>query len=140
MKTLRLACAALALALPLAACGEKEVGAVDKKLDSAAGAIESVDLSKLSPDALKQKAQSSLDQIAAQLAAVKDSASAKALVAKFQPVVDQLAGMKATLTSANLDLSGVKNSVEQAVARFKDDPAVTNVLQPLIDKLRAFFS
>lgn len=141
MKPVRLACVATVALLALAACSEGEAkAAANKALASAEKAVESVEWSKLSPEALGQKAQGVVDELGTQIAAVKDSQTAKDLVTRFQPAVDQLANLGTSLANTKIDLTSIKTAVDDLVGRFKDNPEVMGVLQPLIDKLKALFA
>lgn len=144
MKLVPATCALLAAAaLTLGACNESDAAAIKDStqgaMDSASKALDDVDLSKLSPDALADKAKSVFNDLKIELEQVKDSQTAKDLVAKFQPVVDQLSNFGTTL-AGKFDSSSIKAAIDNVVAKFKDNPAVINVLQPLIDKLRALFA
>lgn len=144
MKLVHSTCVLLALAtLTLGACSESDAAAIKDSthgaMDSAHTALKDVDLSKLSPDALGEKAKDVFNDLTDELAQIKDSQTAKDVVAKFQPAVDQLSNFGTTL-AGKFDASSIKAAVDNVVAKFKDNPAVMNVLQPLIDKLRTLFA
>ena len=143
MKLSRILVASLASALiTLASCSDSKAG--DKTLKDSTKGVENTaktsDLSKLSPEALKTKATEVTAEISKELAAVKDSATAKALVAKYQTVVDELNKAKTTLMSQTVDMSALRKSVDDTVAKFSGNKEVMDVLQPLIDKLRTLTS
>ena len=123
-----------------AACSKSEAGAAEttkSATEAAAQALESVDLSKLTPEALAEKAKSIVADVSAQLGSLKDSQGAKDLVAKFQPLVDQLAAAKGTLATHKVDLSALKTALDGVATKFASNEEVMKVLQPLIDKLKS---
>lgn len=144
MKLVHATCALFAAAaLTLGACDESDAAAIKDStqgaMDSASKALEDVDLSKLSPEALADKAKGVFNELKTELEQVKDSQTAKDVAAKFQPLVDQLSNFGTTL-AGKFDSSSIKAAIDNVVAKFKDNPDVMKWLQPLIDKLRALFA
>lgn len=141
MKTL-LTLLPLAILLPLAACSKSEADtktgaeAAAAGLDPAAAKLESLDLSKLAPEALVANAKSTLDDLAKQLGAVKDGQGAKDLVAKFQPVVDQLVGLKDKL-AGHIDTAALEQAIADFSTKFQAQEDVKKIVEPLLAKLNA---
>jgi hypothetical protein len=104
--------------------------------DAAATAASHVDLTKLSPEKLKETASSLVADLSAKLQAIKDEAGAKDLVKQFQPVVDQLVSLKSTMAANMPDMASLKKAVSDVTAKFANDPKIMQALQPLIDKLK----
>ncbi len=130
---------AVSSCLALASCG-KDGDLAENTVAAASNAVDSLDLSKLSPEALGEKAETIVGDLSQQLTNLKDSQGAKDLVAKFQPLVDQLAQAKSTLMSQSVDLSPLKDAVSQVTAKFGSDQETMKVLQPLIDKIKSLWA
>ena len=124
----------LASCLTLASCGEG--GSVDKTVSAATKAASNIDLSKLTPENLVAEAKTIGNDLSQELAKVKDSQGAKDLVAKFQPLIDQLSKLKTTLTAESFDMSTLSKAVTDATAKFTSNPEIMKILQPLIDKIK----
>jgi hypothetical protein len=147
MKLSRIAITSLALMLiACASCTDSKAGDKTmpkdppKKVENTSKPVEAskpTDLSKMTPDEMKAKATELTTQISKDLAAVKDSAGAKAFVTKMQPAVDELAKAKSSLMAQQFDMSALKLSVDDAIARFSANKDVMDVLQPMLDKLDA---
>ena len=126
----------VALGLSLAACDqakEKGAGVVEAASQKASDAYG--ELSKLTPEAAKEKVSSLANQAASKLSSIKDSATAEKVKQEIEPMLDQLAQLEATLAE-KLDLSSLEKAVEDVMARFTSDPGVMKALQPLLDKIQ----
>jgi hypothetical protein len=138
MKSLSLA-GAIALSLFAVACNDSQAGAgkstPSHAIESAVNKLENIDFSKLAPQELADKAKASVNQILDEIAQAKDSAAAKELVAKFEPVVDRLAAAKDKLLEQKVDMSAIKTRVDELTTKLTSD--VMAVVQPLIDKIKA---
>jgi hypothetical protein len=144
MKRLSFSIAALSALLLVSACSKEEVQAkMDEAANKAGGALESlkdIDLGSLSPDALKEKANSLTDSLATQLGEIKDKASAMDVKKAAEPVVDMLSKMKGMLGENMPDLSSLNGVVDDLKAKFNSDEGVMGVLKPLLDKLQSLVS
>jgi hypothetical protein len=129
----------VAVLIPLAACSEKDKQAAEKSVKDASQGVEnafnSIDWSKLSPEALKAKATEATTTIGAELDQVKDSEGARKLVAKYHSVADGLVKAKDKIKAQDVDLSGLKKSVDDAATRLSAE--TKEALRPLTDKLRS---
>ena len=129
----------VAVLIPLAACSEKDKQAAEKSVKDASQGVEnafnSIDWSKLSPEALKAKATEATTTIGAELDQVKDSEGARKLVAKYHSVADGLVKAKDNIKAQDVDLSGLKKSVDDAATRLSAE--TKEALRPLTDKLRS---
>jgi hypothetical protein len=131
MKLCSLALASIAAVLiPLAACSEKDTQAAEKSVKDA---FNSIEWSKLSPEALKTKATEATTAIGAELDQVKDSEGARKLVAKYHSVADGLGQVKDKIKAQDVDLSALKRSVDDAATRLSAE--TKEALRPLTDKL-----
>ncbi len=127
----------LALSLSVfAACSKTEGAAADVK-NAAKSAAESLDLSKLSGDALKTGVAKTFTDLTAKLGEVKDEASIKDLISKFGPQIDQLSGMKSKLTGMLPDTTGLTKVIGSLTEKFKGNEGVMKLLQPFLDKITA---
>jgi len=132
--------AAAALALSVTACGDAKVEAgelLDKAKTSADEALEGIDFSKLSPDAIKAKSSELIAQLTAKLKEIKDQASAEDVAAKFKPVVEQLSKAKTMLGEKMPSMESVKQTLSELETKFADNETVKKTLQPLLDKLES---
>ena len=125
---------ALSLAVACRKAEDKSPGYVEAASKKASDAYD--DLSKLTPEAAKQKVDSLVSQATSKLSSIKDSATAEKVKAEISPMLDQLAQLKTTLAS-KLDLSSLEKAVKDVMAKFTSDPGVTKALQPLLDKVQA---
>lgn len=126
----------VALGLSLAACEkakEKGAGVVEAASKSASDAYG--EISKLTPEAAKEKVSSLANQAASKLASIKDSATAEKVKQEIEPMLDQLSQLKTTL-AGKLDLSSLEKAVKDVMAKFTSDPGVMKALQPLLDKVQ----
>ncbi len=146
MKHLNFGALALATLLSANACskegtegggGGSFVSAAKGALDDASKKLATLDLGSLKPAELIEKAKSMTGDLSTQLAGIKDSATAKEIVAKVSPLLDQLIGAKNTLMAQHFDMSGLKAAGEQLLAKFKGDAGVMGIVQPLLDKITA---
>ena len=127
----------LALSLGVfAGCNKTEGAAKDMK-NAAKAATENLDLSKLSGDALKTNVAKTFTDLTAKLGDIKDEASAKDLVGKFGPMIDQLSGMKSKLSGMMPDGAGLTKAISGLTEKFKGNAGVLNLLQPFFDKITA---
>ncbi len=127
--------AVLSLGL-FAACNKAESAAADIK-NQTKSAVEQLDITKLSGDALKNKVSSTFTELTTSLGNIKDEVSAKDLVAKFGPAIDSLSGMKSKLAGMMPDSSVLTKAISSVTEKFKGNDAVMKVLQPLLDKIGA---
>lgn len=109
-------------------------------LDDASKKLAELDLGKLEPAKLLEQAKLMTGDLSTQLAGIKDSATAKEIVAKVSPLLDQLIGAKNSLMAQKFDLSGLKTAGEQLLTKFKGDAGVMGIVQPLLDKITALTS
>jgi hypothetical protein len=123
----------LALAAGCGEAGEKGAGMVEAASKKASETYD--DLSKLTPEAAKEKVTSLVDQATTKLSTIKDAASAENVQKEISPLLDQLSQLKTSLGS-NLDLSSLEKAVKDVIAKFTSDPGVAKALQPLLDKIQ----
>lgn len=133
---------ALAALLGLGSCSKSDAaGDMAGKAKEAAGAasdaMKDLDLTKLSGTALTDKAKTIVADLTTQLGALKDSAGAKDLVAKFGPAVDQLVKAKDALMAQKFDMSALTKAVSDVTTKFSANKDVMAVLQPFLDKLKS---
>ena len=136
MKKFAIIAASAVLGLGLASC-EGDVKAGDL-IDSAKGALEKVedlDLSKLSPDALKETASGLVGDLSSKLGEVKDLASAENLSKTLGPAIEKVSQLKGLLGDKMPDLSSLKDAAEKLGSQFEGDSAIMKVLGPLIEKI-----
>ncbi|MCK6446421.1 MAG: hypothetical protein L6Q99_08535 [Planctomycetes bacterium] len=132
----------LALLVPLAACSKSEADTkslteqANAAVDGANAKLESIDFSKLTPEALKSNASTLFTDLGKELEGLKDAQGAKDLVAKFQPMLDQLGGLKDKL-AGNLDTASIQKMVSDVTAKFSSNEEIMKVLQPLLDKVKS---
>jgi hypothetical protein len=117
------------------ACGEGETSAKELA-KSAQGAAESLDLSKLTPDAMKEKAGELMKTITTQLDEIKDRASATSAASVIGPLAEQLTQLKSTLGANLPDMGALRTAVEGLAKKFALDQDVMGVLKPLMEKLQ----
>jgi hypothetical protein len=135
----------LSVLLPLAlgvslgvACGKAEekgagiVEAASKKYSEA-----SEELSKLTPEAAKQKVTTLVNEAVAAVSSVKDAASAERVKNELEPLLDKLSQLK-TAVAAKLDLGALEKALQDAIT--KGDAAVRSALTPLLDKVRGLMA
>jgi hypothetical protein len=133
----------LALFLPLAACSKSEAGNPSdaaKTAKEASAQVQKVDFSKLAPEELKTKAKATLDDLHAQMVNLKDVPAAKELVAKFQPMLDQLVAAKDKVLAAGLDKANVQKVIDDVTAKLGSNKELMAAVQPLVDKLKALIA
>jgi hypothetical protein len=129
----------LALTLSLcASCGETKAH-TDAAIDKVAAAAKEIDLSKLTPEAMMDKVKSLSADISKKFAEIKDQASAKDVVAKLDPLVDQLKQLKNALGAKMPDMTSLKTAAQELKTKFANNQAVTDVIKPLLDKIQSMF-
>lgn len=132
--------AAAALALTVIACGDAKVEAgemLDKAKTATDGALERIDFSKLSPDAIEAKSRELLAQLTTKLKEIKDQATAEDVATRFKPVVEQLSKAKTMLGEKMPSMDSLKQTLSDLKTKFADNEGVKKALQPLVDKLQA---
>lgn len=132
---------ALALLVPLAACGEgsKTADVVQAATRGAAElgqqlAEKTAELAKMAPEEAKLKLQGLLDSAGRELREIKDSETAQKIASELQHALDKLVELAGKL-GQKLDLAGMKQSVVELIERFKNDPLVVSTLKSLREKL-----
>jgi hypothetical protein len=126
----------LAACAALASCSKESQDALASTAKSAQQAAGNLDLTKLAPEAMAEKAKGIIGDLSTQAMSIKDAAGAKDLVAKFQPMVDQLVGAKSMLQGQKFDMSGISKLVTDVTAKFSGNTDIMGALQPLLDKLK----
>ena len=132
----------LALALPMftscsqatdaaAAAGDAASAVADKAGDMAEG-FKMPDLSNMSMDAVKEQAGSMVGTITESLGGIKDLASAEKFKNMAGPMIEGLGKMKEKLGTA---LPGM-DSLKGALANFKPDGKIAEMLGPILEKLK----
>lgn len=140
MKKLTLAALLFPALMLVPACSVEEVEAKGNKAQSMAkDAIDSIDFSALSPDALKAKYDEFSGVVTKELATINDAATAENAKKVMEPVVDGLTKMKKALGDKMPSMDSMKSTFDNAKTKFADNPEVMKVLQPTIDKLKALF-
>jgi hypothetical protein len=126
------------------ACGEsaeKSVNVVQAASKSAVEtiqhAVESLDLSQMTPDAAKAKVQQLLDRAGAALAEAKDSEMVQQAIAVLDALLDRLAQLRQS-AATKIDVHGLQTSVQEQIQRFRDDPRVQTALKTLQEKVSRF--
>lgn len=134
----------LLAALALSACGEaagKEASVVQAAskdaLDKIHQALESLDLSELTPEAAKEKVQQLLDRAGAALAEAKDSEMVQQAIAALEALLDRLSQLRQT-AATKIDVQRLQTGVQEQIQRFHDDPRVQSALKTLQEKLSKF--
>jgi uncharacterized protein YjbJ (UPF0337 family) len=130
----------LSLALPMfASCGEA-TDAASNAADGAASmaekgadALGDLDLSSMTPDAIKGKATELMGSLTEGLGGIKDVASAEKFKAMAGPIVDSLGAMKDKLGAA---LPGA-DALKGALSSFKPEGGIGDIVGPIIEKLKA---
>jgi hypothetical protein len=140
MKTLRLSASILA-SLLLPACGDgartAEVVQAATRGVAEAGqqlAQKAAELADMTPAEAKLKLQGLLDTAAVELSELRDSETARRVVAEVERALDTLVELARKL-GEELDLAALKASVVELVERFKTDPRVTGALESLKGRL-----
>ena len=139
MKRLATLTSAALVLLLAAACGdsgEVEAGS-SKEGGGLLGKLEDADLSNLSGDAIKGKANDAIDEIAKKLGEIKDGDTAKKITEVVTPVIEQLKGFQTSLGDKMPDLSALKKAATDLSKKFTGDADVMATLKPLLDKLTA---
>ncbi|MFN0007175.1 MAG: hypothetical protein ACKVXR_04640 [Planctomycetota bacterium] len=112
----------------------------EKSADAAAtikGASGSVDLSKLTPEAMKTEGSKLVSQVTSKLGEIKDLASAENAVKQLDPLIGNLGMLKDKLGAGGLDLSSIQSSISGLTSKFGSDTKIMGALKPLLDKLQA---
>lgn len=132
---------ALALLVPLAACGDgsKTADVVQAATRGAAElgqqlAEKTAELAAMAPEEAKLKLQGLLDATGRELKEIKDSETAQKIAAELEGALDKLVELAKKL-GQKIDLAGMKQSVVELIERFKNDPRVTSTLTSLREKL-----
>lgn len=128
----------------LCACSRAEVEAKANQVADAAGAsidalqqeLEAVDLSGVTPEALKAKLAIAVESLSAKLGEIKDQASAENVKQALEPVVAKLGAAKHALGEELPSREELALELDALETKFHDNEAVMKVLQPLIDRLR----
>lgn len=128
----------------LVACGKDDKSLSDKAKEAAkdikskaSEALESIDVSKLSPDAMKEKAGKVMSDAVAKLGDIKDAASAGDIAKKLTPAMDMLGKVKAAMGSGKFDFSALTNKAKELTSKFTGNAGVMDALKPLMDKIQA---
>jgi hypothetical protein len=122
--------------LSLGSCGEGDVKASDV-VAGASGAAEGLDLSKLSPEAMKNKVGELGQTVATKLDEIKDLASAESARAMLDPIAAQLGTLEQSLGANMPALASLQTAIDGITQRLGGDAKIMEVLQPLLDKLTA---
>jgi uncharacterized protein YicC (UPF0701 family) len=133
---------ALALVPLLAGCGESGQRAAHVVEAAAKDAVEAgkeladqaAELARLAPEEARTRLQGLIDASARQLAALRDSETARKVVAEIERLLAKLIELKDQLGS-KLDLAGLQTSAGELVQRFKQDPRVAAALANLQERL-----
>ena len=133
--------ASLLLALVISSCGDSSQSTADvvqaaskAAADSIQHAIESLDLSQMTPEAAKAKVQELLDRAGQALAEAKDSEMVQQAIAVLEALLDRLKQLGHSL-AANEDVQRLQAGVQEQIQRFRDDPRVQGALKTLQEKL-----
>lgn len=148
MKQRTLAAVALFALLLAGACSRAEVEAKANQAAAAAVAslealqreLDEIDLSAVSPEALKAKLGTAVESLSATLGEIKDQATAENIKEAVEPIVAKLSEAKEALGEELPSREELQAELEELKVRFKDNAAVQKVLQPLIDKLQELTS
>lgn len=139
--------AALALLLvPLAGCSDESQAAtkdaLGKAVDAAAGAanaladeIKSIDVSALTPEALRSKGAEAWGWIVKQLGSIRDSATAEKVAKAVGPVLDTASGFLKKAAAELPSRSEIKAQVDALREQHEGDEGVMKHLDPLLAKL-----
>lgn len=133
------------LALPLvllAGCGEdvsaSAKSAIDKAASAAKNAVDGVsdlDLSALSPAALKEKASEVLSGAVTMLENVKDSETAQNVKTKLEPAIDKITQLAKAAGDKLPNRAELADKVDAVRAKFEADSKVREILDPILAKL-----
>ena len=148
MKQRTLAAAASPPSCLAGACSRAEVEAKANQAAAAAVAslealqreLDEIDLSAVSPEALKAKLGTAVESLSATLGEIKDQATAENIKEAVEPLVAKLSEAKQALGEELPSREELQAELEELKVRFKDNAAVQKVLQPLIDKLQELTS
>ena len=115
----------------VAGCGKSdEVSAATKS------AASKMDVSKLTPEAMKAEGSKLINEITAKLGSIKDLPSAESVKKQLEPMISSLATLKEKLGVGSLDFSSLKSAISDVTAKFGSDTKIMEVLKPVLDKLQ----
>jgi hypothetical protein len=138
---------ALAALAALAACSKAEVEAkMDKAAENASATFDSlkrefeeIDLSGLSPEALKAKANAAAEALSEKLDEIDSPETAEKVKRAVEPVVDFLNRVKTAIGERMPSMDELQAEVEELRTRIQNDERVRKVLDPLLEKLDRLF-
>lgn len=123
----------LVLALPMVASCDKAADAAN----NAQNAVENLDLSKMTPDAIKEKGGEMISGLADKLKNVTDVAGATELAKNWMPKLDDLSKMKDKLGAALPNMDALKGAVDALKTKFAGNEGIMNALKPLLEKIQS---
>ena len=124
---------AFAILVPMFFVGcEKATEAADKMTEAAS----QLDVSKLSPEALKTEGSKLVSELASKLGEIKDLAGAQSAAKSLEPMLANLGMLKDKLGLANMDMSSVQTAVSSLTAKFGSDGKIMEALKPLLEKIQ----
>ena len=132
---------ALTVLLALASCDQAKVKASEaldgasQALSQLSDAVEELDLSSLSPEAIGEKGRELARAAATQLGEIRDSETARRAVQTLEPVVDKLHAARELIGEhmpSMTELQEAARALEQKVA---GDEGLRGIVQPLIEKI-----
>jgi hypothetical protein len=130
----------LACLVLIAACSEKDKndakGLIDSASKSMTKAVDAIDLSGMTPDALARQGAALARNVAARFGDIQDKATAVDVAKHLEPLVNSLAAIKAAI-GTQLDASGLVSKAKDLAGRFQNDPEVRSVIDPLIAKIKS---
>lgn len=137
----------LLLLLPVTtSCGDAvdaAEGAAGALKEAAAAAVEkakNIDVSNMTPDALKDAGGDLMSAIGKQLSSIKDKADVDALKSNLEPIVDKLTAVKDKLGAKLPNSDELKGIVDDVKSKFANDGAVMESLQPMLEKVQSLFN
>lgn len=132
----------LAVTLPLVtSCEDVKVKASDAMEAAAAGLerlaeeVRDLDLSGLSPEALREKGKELVDGLSDQLRELKDSDQARLLGDKLQIVVEKLEEARGRLGEQLPDARQLREASTGLRERARENPELEGIVQPLLDRI-----
>ena len=112
-----------------------ETGRLGDAADRVGDRLSDLDLSGLTPQALRDHAENMVSNVSDKLGEIRDTESATRIRDELQPTIDKLAEIKGKLAAELPDSTTLSNAVADLKERFADQPAVMQVLTPLIAKI-----
>jgi hypothetical protein len=93
-------------------------------------------LTGLDPQVLATRARTMVQDVRMQIEGVDDAQSARQVVTRADPMVDQLLDVRSELKSQNVDVSPLVTAANDAASRLAGNQEALDALKPLLDKVK----